>query len=121
MVCEQKILKRLNILKLLALFIIYSLFTISKELKKGIQVEKEHKNLYDYFKKECKSPCKMLSEDKFYGMIADAHIKEDRHYYDKLQRLKLWSAQTVVERTTMEASVLIAVIGGTYDSQMPIL
>ena len=59
------------------------------ELKQGIKVESEHKNLYDYFKKECKSPCHMLSENEFYGKIAKAHLKEDKHYYDKLKELKL--------------------------------
>jgi hypothetical protein len=57
------------------------------QLKQGIKVEREHKDLFKMVK-DCKSPCK-ISERKFYSTIAKAHIKEDKSYYTKLKEAKL--------------------------------
>lgn len=59
------------------------------QLSKGIRVEQEHKDLYDYFKKHCTGECKMLSRNEFFGSIAKAHIKEDKKYYTKLRKAGL--------------------------------
>jgi phage/plasmid-associated DNA primase len=56
------------------------------QLKIGIDVEKEHKNLYEIFEKylENNSLKMPLTEDEFYKTIAEAHIKEIPNYYDLL-------------------------------------
>lgn len=54
-----------------------------EQLKIGIKVEREHRDVYDMLKKEFgdKLP---FSEEELYTLIAKAHIKEDREYYTKL-------------------------------------
>ena len=56
------------------------------QLEIGIEVEKEHKDLYERVKNMFeKNGIKMpISETEFYKTIAKAHIKEDKYYYDKL-------------------------------------
>ncbi len=50
----------------------------SKELAKGIKVEMEHKNLFP------KNLQKTMAK-----RIAETHIKEDKHYYEKLSKAGL--------------------------------
>lgn len=50
----------------------------SKELAKGIKVEMEHANLFP------KNLQKVMAE-----RIAKTHIKEDKHYYEKLSKAGL--------------------------------
>jgi hypothetical protein len=57
------------------------------QLKTGIKVESEHKDLYKMVK-NCKSPCK-ITPTKFYATIAKAHLKEDKNYYNKLKKARL--------------------------------
>ena len=57
------------------------------QLKQGIKVEKEHKDLAMLIAK-CKSPCK-ISAEKVYSTIAKAHLKEDPNYYSKLKKARL--------------------------------
>ena len=60
------------------------------ELKMGIDVEKEHKDAYDFFKKEfSKINLPMpISEEDFYEMIAKAHLKEISDYYTRLKKME---------------------------------
>ena len=56
------------------------------QLEKGIEIEKEHTDVYelmeDYLKKHyLKMP---LTRKEFFEMIANAHIDEVRDYYDRL-------------------------------------
>jgi rubrerythrin len=56
------------------------------QLEKGIEVEKEHTDVYelmeDFLKKhDLKMP---LTRKEFFEMVAKAHIKEVKDYYDKL-------------------------------------
>lgn len=58
------------------------------QLKIGIGVEKEHKNLYLELKKRLeKEGYKMpMSQTDFYKFIAKQHIKEKEDYYDLLMK-----------------------------------
>lgn len=53
------------------------------ELKKGVKIEKEHRNTYNLLQK------KKLSANKFFESIAKDHLKEDKKYYTKLKKAKL--------------------------------
>lgn len=57
-------------------------------LKKGIEIEKEHKNLYEKIKKRLKSKgiSMPVTEQEFYTDIAKVHIKERKDYYDLLEK-----------------------------------
>lgn len=59
-----------------------------KGLKKGVSIEKEHKDLYNELKQRLdKKGVKMpLSEQEFYEKIAKAHLKENQSYYDLLEK-----------------------------------
>lgn len=56
------------------------------QLEVGIEVEKEHKDLYERVKKMFEENGKKMpiSENEFYKTIAKAHLREDKYYYDKL-------------------------------------
>lgn len=56
------------------------------QLQIGMDVEKEHRDLYLRVKKmfEANGMNMPISENQFYATIAKAHIREDKHYYDKL-------------------------------------
>lgn len=56
------------------------------QLEIGIEIEKEHSNVYDLFKKylqenDLKMP---VSKDEFFKMIAESHLEEVSDYYKKL-------------------------------------
>lgn len=56
------------------------------QLEKGIEIEKEHTDVYelmkDFLKKhDLKMP---LTQEEFFEMVAKSHIKERKDYYDKL-------------------------------------
>lgn len=76
------------------LFDIYPKFqneSISKkELKLGIEVEKEHKDVYDMFKKILdKKNIKMpLSLNQFAEIIAKSHLEEMENYYTELRKME---------------------------------
>lgn len=57
-------------------------------LKKGISVEKEHKDLYNELKKRLKEQGVIMpiTEEQFYAKIAKAHLKERKDYYDLLEK-----------------------------------
>jgi hypothetical protein len=67
----------------------------SEMLKKGIEVEKEHKDLYAFYtnflkKYDLKNP---LTLDQFAGRIATDHITEaskwkDKDYYGNLEKME---------------------------------
>jgi len=60
------------------------------ELEMGIAVEKEHKDVYEYFKDLLeKNDIKMpLTLDEFAEKIANAHIKEMKNYYTELKKME---------------------------------
>ena len=60
------------------------------QLEIGIEIEKEHTDLYNYFKKYLDSfKIKMpISEVEFYKMIAEAHLRELPDYYDRLLKIE---------------------------------
>lgn len=60
----------------------------SSALEKGIEVEKEHRELYLEIKKRlAEIGIEMpISEQEFYTEIAKAHIKERKDYYDLLEK-----------------------------------
>ena len=62
----------------------------NKQLELGVDVEKEHKNLYDLFADFCdKNKLKMpVSEKEFYTIIAKAHLTEFADYYDELDKME---------------------------------
>ena len=59
-----------------------------EQLKIGIKIEKEHKNVYDTFKKVLKENGQRMpmSIDEFSEMVAKAHLDEVPDYYDKLMK-----------------------------------
>lgn len=62
----------------------------SDEIKIGINIEKEHDNLYNFLKeymdiKEIEFP---LEEDEFYEWIAAVHLKELDDYYTRLEKME---------------------------------
>lgn len=60
------------------------------QLEIGIDVEKEHDDVYDYFSKHLKGRDidMPVSRDEFYEMIAKAHIKELPDYYTRLKNME---------------------------------
>lgn len=60
------------------------------ELEMGKKVEEEHQDVYDYMVKFLKDhDLKMpLSREKFFTMIAEAHLKELPDYYTKLKKME---------------------------------
>jgi hypothetical protein len=58
------------------------------QLKQGIKVESEHKDVYAWLKKACN--CQSLPPAKeMYKKIAQTHLREDKSYYSKLKKAKL--------------------------------
>jgi len=60
------------------------------QLEMGKKVEEEHDDVYEYFynflrKHDIKMP---LNRSEFFEMIAKAHIKELRDYYDRLKKME---------------------------------
>jgi hypothetical protein len=59
--------------------------TYKLQLAKGRKIEREHLPFYNKMKKNHKC----VSDEKFVEGIAKAHIKEDKNYYDKLNKAGL--------------------------------
>lgn len=72
-----------------------SVDTIQQELKTGIEVEKEHKDVYELLKKwsEENNLSLPVSEDEFYTMIAKAHLREIKDYYTRLTKMETEAKQ----------------------------
>jgi hypothetical protein len=63
---------------------------INNELEMGIKVEAEHQDLYNFFSNFCKANnLRMpLTEERFYELIAKAHLREIKNYYTLLQQME---------------------------------
>ena len=57
---------------------------IERQIKKGVEVESEHENLYLFIKENG-----LPTAEQFYKAIALTHLKESIDYYDKLERAGL--------------------------------
>jgi hypothetical protein len=60
------------------------------QLAIGIKVEEEHKDLYNFFRNFCKvNGLKMpITEERFYEIIALAHLREIKDYYTRLKNME---------------------------------
>jgi len=56
------------------------------QLKRGIEVEKEHEDLYKYIK--ATYPDFKMSLDEFAEWIAKAHLRELKDYYTRLDKME---------------------------------
>ena len=56
------------------------------ELKRGVEVEKEHADLYKRIKADY--PDFQMSLDEFAGWIAKAHLRELKDYYTRLDKME---------------------------------
>lgn len=85
---KQKIRKAGSAARVILAF--YKSCVAESQLEMGINVEKEHEDVYDYFSKYLKKHgVKMpLSREKFFEMIAKAHIKELPDYYTRLKKME---------------------------------
>jgi ferritin-like protein len=56
----------------------------------GKEVEKEHKDIFDLFNKAFEDAgVKMpVTEDQFYEMVAQAHLREFKDYYTRLKKME---------------------------------
>lgn len=59
---------------------------MNKQLKMGIQVEKEHSGTVDFILNNCKKGC---PKTEIFKKIAEDHLSEDKKYYTKLKKAKL--------------------------------
>lgn len=59
-----------------------------RNLKLGIEIEKEHEDTYRKLDKYIKKHGKMPSESSFYKSIALDHLKESEVYYDYLEKME---------------------------------
>lgn len=62
----------------------------NSELEKGIKIESEHFDVYEYLDKYLDSynvpmPC---SKEEFYKKIAEAHLREIPDYYTRLEKME---------------------------------
>lgn len=60
-----------------------------KQLKAGIKVESEHKDMYNFMKKYVAKHKTLPPQRVVFMRIAKAHIKEDPQYYSKLKKCRL--------------------------------
>jgi sulfur relay (sulfurtransferase) DsrC/TusE family protein len=58
------------------------------QLKKGISIEREHKNTINYIRDFC-SKGKCPTNNQIFEHIAKDHLKEDKNYYNKLKKERL--------------------------------
>lgn len=58
------------------------------QLNMGLNVEKEHKDVYDFMKKRCKIG-KCPSFKQFRNLTVKDHLREDKRYYTKLKKARL--------------------------------
>ena len=61
------------------------------ELKAGIKIEAEHKDVYEFFKNEFQKMGRTIpiTEIELYEMIAKAHLKEISDYYTRLKKMEI--------------------------------
>ena len=62
---------------------------MKSELRIGIRMESEHKDLVKYLRGYVKRHKTIPSPRKIYKKISEAHIRENPKYYTKLRRAKL--------------------------------
>ena len=60
-----------------------------KELKTGIKIESEHKDMYQYLKRYVAKHKTMPPQKAVFMKIAKSHVQEDPHYYSKLKKCRL--------------------------------
>lgn len=87
----------------MALKVAHMYLSASSQIQKGIDVEKEHKDLYELFCKFFKKlGIKMpITKEEFYKTIAKAHLKELPDYYDRLDKM-----EKGIEKTAMDFSTI---------------
>ena len=62
---------------------------MTKQLKMGIKIEREHKDTYNFIKEYFKKHKKMPTQKEVFTKIAKDHIEEKKDYYTKLKKCKL--------------------------------
>lgn len=62
---------------------------MNKELKMGINVEKEHAKTVQYIKNTLKKTGKLPPNKEIYKHIAENHLSENKNYYKTLKKAKL--------------------------------
>jgi len=62
---------------------------MTSQLKQGIKVESEHKDVYSWLNKYVKKNNKLPSQKDVFKHIAETHLKERKDYYTKLKQAKL--------------------------------
>lgn len=62
---------------------------MKSQLKIGVRIEKEHKNLLPFIKSYKRQHGKWPSQNVVFKKIAQAHIKENPNYYSKLKKARL--------------------------------
>lgn len=87
----------------MALKVAHMYLSASSQIQKGIDVEKEHKDLYELF---CKFFKKLdiempITEEEFYKTIAKAHLKELPDYYDRLEKMEKGAEKTAMDFSTI--------------------
>lgn len=77
------------------------------QLEMGIDVEKEHTDVYNFIKSklEKKGEQMPISRDKFYSMIAKAHLKELKDYYTRLQKMEEGISKEAVDFSEINALI----------------
>lgn len=79
----------------------------ASQLEKGKKVEKEHTDVYKFFEKYLKdNGIEMpVSRDKFFEMIAKAHLKEISDYYTRLEKMEGEQAKEAMEFTSINPTL----------------
>lgn len=56
----------------------------------GIEIEREHRDLLDLFKEKLaeKGVEMPLSDEEFFSMVAEAHLRELPDYYTRLKKME---------------------------------
>lgn len=57
------------------------------ESERGFEIEKEHKDLFELVNKKIEDG-DPISEEDFYSMIVNAHLKEIPDYYTRLEKME---------------------------------
>jgi rubrerythrin len=80
-----------------------------KQLSMGREVEKEHKDIFDLLNKAFEEAgAKMpVTEDQFYEMIAQGHLREFKDYYTRLKKMESTAEKEAMDFTSL-GSVLKA-------------
>ena len=76
-----------------------------KELERGIEVEREHKDIWDTLKTWADEHSLELpfTEEEFYAMVAKDHLKEIEDYYTRLDKMESEAGETTEEKPVEEA------------------